>query len=192
MVATISRLKLGMDPFPAHSCGFGQDPIPPWLLARGYRLFFVQGASQELYMSSEQVRERKQDQNHSLSQLNLIQSCFHTSLIRCKSLGLTHFQKEEIILWCDYQEAWLIGGNFRRLPITTTNKWISWPVIYIEIGQRVDLRSTTLETDPSLKELQSNWETRYTEIKRETAILNNKKNLMAPIKGKNILNFIKI
>ena len=39
----------------------------------------------------------------------------------------------------------------------------------------MDLRSTTLETDPSLKELQSNWETRYTEIKRETAILNNKK-----------------
>ena len=32
-----------------------------------------------------------------------------------------------------------------------------------------------METDPSLKELQSNWETRYTEIKRETAILNNKK-----------------
>jgi len=49
-----------------------------------------------------------------------------------------------------------------------------------------------LETDPSLKELQSNWETRYTEIKRETAILNNKKLKMAPIKGKNILNFIKI
>ena len=42
MVATISRLKLGKDPFPAQSCGLGQDSIPFWLLARGYPLFFVQ------------------------------------------------------------------------------------------------------------------------------------------------------